>query len=469
MIFAIDPQNMSTVKPSIPKGTRDFSPADISKRNYLKAQLTAVFENFGFQPIETPSFERSETLLGKYGEEGDRLIFKILNSGDKVKNADLQALQKEELAKFSNSLSQKALRYDLTVPFARYVAQYQNDIVFPFRRYQIQTVWRADRPQHGRFQEFLQCDADVVGERSLWQEVEGVLLYDRVFSKLDLKDVQVHLNHRKILAGVAQCIGAESQLINFTVALDKLSKIGKDGVIKELQSKGFTSIAIERLKPFLSLEGDFETQVTTVAKALEGIQIAEEGIEELKFIYDQLNRQSLNAVSLRFDVTLARGLNYYTGLILEVMPPEGIKMGSIGGGGRYDKLTDLFGLKNTSGFGISFGFDRIFLVLEELNLFPNTLNNKTQVLFLNFGGDSASFCFDQLTNLRDQDFPCELYPNPVKLKKQLNYADQRSIPYVVMLGSEELQKEIFVVKNMMNGSQSEHPIIEMLQVVRQLG
>ena len=228
---------MSTVKPSIPKGTRDFSPAVLSRRNYLKSQLTAAFENFGFQPIETPSFERSETLLGKYGEEGDRLIFKILNSGDKVKNADLEALQNGELSKFSNSLSQKALRYDLTVPFARYVAQYQNDIVFPFRRYQIQTVWRADRPQHGRFQEFLQCDADVVGERSLWQEVEGVLLYDRVFSRLKLKGVQVHLNHRKILAGIAQCIGAESQLINFTVALDKLSKIGKDGVIKELQSK----------------------------------------------------------------------------------------------------------------------------------------------------------------------------------------------------------------------------------------
>lgn len=468
MIFAIDPQNMSTVKPSIPKGTRDFSPAVISKRNYLKAQLTAVFENFGFQPIETPSFERSETLLGKYGEEGDRLIFKILNSGDKVKNADLQALQKEELAKFSNSLSQKALRYDLTVPFARYVAQYQNDIVFPFRRYQIQTVWRADRPQHGRFQEFLQCDADVVGERSLWQEVEGVLLYDRVFSKLDLKDVQVHLNHRKILAGVAQCIGAESQLINFTVALDKLSKIGKDGVIKELQSKGFTSIAIERLKPFLSLEGDFETQLTTVAKALEGIEIAEEGIEELKFIHDQLNRQSLNAVSLRFDVTLARGLNYYTGLILEVMPPEGIKMGSIGGGGRYDKLTDLFGLKNTSGFGISFGFDRIFLVLEELNLFPSNLDEKTKLMFSNFGDDSVGFCFDQLTKLRDNQFACELYPKPVKLKKQLNYANQRSIPYVVILGSEEMQKEVFVLKNMGSGTQTEHPIAQMLEVLQDL-
>jgi histidyl-tRNA synthetase len=460
---------MSSVKPSIPKGTRDFSSAVLAKRNYLKAQLITAFENFGFEPIETPSFERSESLLGKYGDEGDRLIFKILNSGDKVKNADLQALEKGELAKFSQSLSQKALRYDLTVPFARYVAQYQNDIQFPFRRYQMQNVWRADRPQHGRFQEFLQCDADVVGERSLWQEVEGVLLYDRVFSKLKLKEVKIHLNHRKILAGIAQCIGAESQLIDFTVALDKLSKIGVDGVANELQTKGFLADAIKRLEPFLSLKGDFESQLATVSEALKDIDIAQKGIEELKFIYNELNKQSLNSVSLTFNVTLARGLNYYTGLILEVMPPEGIKMGSIGGGGRYDNLTDLFGLKNTSGFGISFGFDRIFLVLEELNLFPNTLNNKTQVLFLNFGGDSASFCFDQLTKLRDQDFPCELYPNPVKLKKQLNYADQRSIPYIVMLGSEELQKEIFVVKNMMNRSQSEHPIIEMLQVVRQLG
>ena len=459
---------MSSVKPSIPKGTRDFSPTVLAKRNYLKDQLIDAFERYGFQPIETPSFERSETLLGKYGDEGDRLIFKILNSGDKVKNADLEALQKGELSKFSNSLSQKALRYDLTVPFARYVAQYQNDIVFPFRRYQIQTVWRADRPQHGRFQEFLQCDADVVGERSLWQEVEGVLLYDRVFSKLKLKGLQVHLNHRKILAGIAQCIGAESQLINFTVALDKLSKIGKEGVIKELQSKGFSPESIERLQAFLSLEGDFETQISTVARALEGIEIAQEGIEELKFIYDQLKRQSLKTVSLKFDVTLARGLNYYTGLILEVTPPDGVKMGSIGGGGRYDKLTDLFGLKNTSGFGISFGFDRIYLVLEELNLFPATLDHKTQLMFLNFGDDSASFCFDQLIKLRDQELSCELYPKPAKLKKQLNYANQRSIPYVVIMGSEEMQKEVFVLKNMVTGSETEYPLAQMQKIIEEL-
>ena len=459
---------MSSVKPSIPKGTRDFSPTVLAKRNYLKDQLIDAFERYGFQPIETPSFERSETLLGKYGDEGDRLIFKILNSGDKVKNADLEALQKGELSKFSNSLSQKALRYDLTVPFARYVAQYQNDIVFPFRRYQIQTVWRADRPQHGRFQEFLQCDADVVGERSLWQEVEGVLLSDRVFSKLKLKGVQVHLNHRKILAGIAQCIGAESQLINFTVALDKLSKIGKEGVIKELQSKGFSPESIERLQAFLSLEGDFETQISAVARALEGIEIAQEGIEELKFIYDQLKRQSLKTVSLKFDVTLARGLNYYTGLILEVTPPDGVKMGSIGGGGRYDKLTDLFGLKNTSGFGISFGFDRIYLVLEELNLFPATLDHKTQLMFLNFGDDSASFCFDQLIKLRDQELSCELYPKPAKLKKQLNYANQRSIPYVVIMGSEEMQKEVFVLKNMVTGSETEYPLAQMQKIIEEL-
>jgi len=459
---------MTNLKPSIPKGTRDFSPETLSKRNFLKAQLTAAFECFGFQPIETPSFERSETLLGKYGEEGDRLIFRILNSGDKVKNADLEALNQGNLSGFSNSVSQKALRYDLTVPFARYVAQYQNDIQFPFRRYQIQNVWRADRPQHGRFQEFLQCDADVVGERSLWQEIEGVLLYDRVFSGLRLKGVKIHLNHRKILAGIASCIGAESQLIDFTVALDKLSKIGKEGVINELQSKGFSADTLDRLQPFLSLKGDFLKQLSLVEEALKDIEIAQEGVEELKFIYEQLARQNLNAISVQFDVTLARGLNYYTGLILEVLPPEGIKIGSLGGGGRYDNLTDLFGLKNTSGFGISFGFDRIYLVLEELKLFPSTLATSSQVLFLNFGEDTANLCFDELMKLRNFNLACELYPNAAKLKKQLNYADQRSIPFVVILGSEEMKKGVFVLKNMTNGNQSEHPISRMTAVLQEL-
>lgn len=459
---------MKVVKPSIPKGTRDFSPEVLAKRNYLKAKLTAAFECFGFLPIETPSFERTETLLGKYGEEGDRLIFKILNSGEKVKTADLEALKKGAYAQFSNSLSQKALRYDLTVPFARYVAQYQNEISFPFRRYQMQNVWRADRPQHGRFQEFLQCDADVVGERSLWQEVEGILLYDLVFSQLQLQGVKVHLNHRKILAGLASYIGAESQLIDFTVALDKLGKIGQQGVIDILKTKGFSQKAIDRLEVFLDLEGDFESQLSLVAEALKEMKVAQEGIVELEFIYNQLKRRSLDAISICFDLTLARGLNYYTGAILEVAPPQGVNMGSIGGGGRYDKLTDLFGLKNTSGFGISFGFDRIFLVLEQLGLFPDTLGRQTTVLFVNFGGESEPFCFDQVMDLRDAQMGCELYPTPVKIKKQLNYANQRSIPYVIMLGPEELQKKIFVLKNMETGEQSEYPIDKLGKVLEVL-
>ncbi len=434
----------------------------------MKDKLVATFEHFGFQPIETPSFERSETLLGKYGEEGDRLIFKILNSGEKVKNADLQALEAGDFQKFSNSLSQKALRYDLTVPFARYVAQNRNEIQFPFRRYQIQNVWRADRPQHGRFQEFLQCDADVVGERSLWQEIEGILLYDRVFSKLNLKGVSIHLNHRKILAGIAQLIGAESQLIDFTVALDKLSKIGEEGVINELLEKGFEQEAIERLKPFLSLTGDFESRLSQVTGALAGIEIAAEGIEELKFIYHQLSEKTLSAVSLAFDVTLARGLNYYTGLILEVMPPKEVKMGSIGGGGRYDKLTDLFGLKNTSGFGISFGFDRIFLVMEELGLFPESLKTQSRFLFLNFGEQAAEFCFEKLMLLRDHEISCEFYPTPAKLKKQMNYADQRAIPYVLMIGSEEIKKGVFVLKDMKTGDQSEHSLASLMSTLEKL-
>lgn len=467
-IFVLYQYNMSRVKPSIAKGTRDFSPEILNRRNFLKSHLVDVFESFGFQPIETPSFERSETLLGKYGEEGDRLIFKILNSGDKVRNADLEALQKGALAQFSNSLSQKALRYDLTVPFARYVAQYQNDLQFPFRRYQIQNVWRADRPQHGRFQEFLQCDADVVGEKSLWQEIEGILIYDRVFSKLGLKGIQIQLNHRKILAGIAQCIGVESQLIDFTVALDKLSKIGEQGVIEELKKKGFSMDSLSRLRPFLSLEGDFETQLSAVAKILESFDDAHEGIDELRFIFEQLKRQSLKAVCLSLDITLARGLNYYTGLILEVIPPGEIKMGSIGGGGRYDHLTDLFGLKNTSGFGISFGFDRIYLVMEELDLFPSSLNQNTQLLFLNFGRETAEVCFETLTKLRDQQLPSEIYPVAAKLKKQLNYADQRSIPHVVILGPEEFQNGIFILKEMKTGKQSEYSISEMLQVLGQL-
>ena len=459
---------MSSKKPSIPKGTRDFSPKELVKRNYLKQHLIAAFENYGFQTIETPSFERSETLMGKYGQEGDRLIFKILNSGDKVKLADLKALEEGNLPQFSNSLSEKALRYDLTVPFARYVAQHQNEIQFPFRRYQIQTVWRADRPQHGRFQEFLQCDADVVGERSIWQEIEAILLYDQVFSDLNLDGVTIHLNHRKLLAGIAKLIGVESKLIEFTVALDKLDKIGQQGVIDELTAKGFSSDAIDRLNPILELDGSFDSQLKTITQILNAIDTAQEGLEELSFINEYFKANTLKKVKVDLDVTLARGLNYYTGLILEVAPPTEVKMGSIGGGGRYDNLTDLFGLKNTSGFGISFGFDRIYLVLEELNLFPKTLANQPRFLFLNFGKETAACSFEYLMKLREEGIVSEFYPTDSKLKKQFIYANQRSIPFVIMIGSEEFKNQEFILKEMDTGAQSQYPLKELIQKIKEI-
>ena len=459
---------MSSKKPSIPKGTRDFSPKELVKRNYLKQHLIAAFENYGFQTIETPSLERSETLMGKYGQEGDRLIFKILNSGDKVKSADLKAFEEGNLSQFSNSLSEKALRYDLTVPFARYVAQHQNEIQFPFRRYQIQTVWRADRPQHGRFQEFLQCDADVVGERSIWQEIEAILLYDQVFSDLNLDGVTIHLNHRKLLAGIAKLIGVESKLIEFTVALDKLDKIGQQGVIDELIAKGFSSDAIDRLNPILELDGSFDSQLKTITQILNEIDVAQDGLEELSFINEYFKANTLKKVKVDIDVTLARGLNYYTGLILEVASPTAVKMGSIGGGGRYDNLTDLFGLKNTSGFGISFGFDRIYLVLEELNLFPKTLANQPRFLFLNFGEETAACSFEYLMKLRGEGIVSEFYPTASKLKKQFIYANQRSIPFVIMIGSAEFKNKEFILKEMDTGAQFQYPLKELIQKIKEM-
>ena len=459
---------MSSKKPSIPKGTRDFSPKELVKRNYLKQHLIAAFENYGFQTIETPSLERSETLMGKYGQEGDRLIFKILNSGDKVKSADLKAFEEGNLSQFSNSLSEKALRYDLTVPFARYVAQHQNEIQFPFRRYQIQTVWRADRPQHGRFQEFLQCDADVVGERSIWQEIEAILLYDQVFSDLNLDGVTIHLNHRKLLAGIAKLIGVESKLIEFTVVLDKLDKIGQQGVIDELIAKGFSSDAIDRLNPILELDGSFDSQLKTITQILNEIDVAQDGLEELSFINEYFKANTLKKVKVDLDVTLARGLNYYTGLILEVASPTAVKMGSIGGGGRYDNLTDLFGLKNTSGFGISFGFDRIYLVLEELNLFPKTLANQPRFLFLNFGEETAACSFEYLMKLRGEGIVSEFYPTASKLKKQFIYANQRSIPFVIMIGSAEFKNKEFILKEMDTGAQFQYPLKELIQKIKEM-
>ena len=440
-------------KPRISKGTRDFSPKQLANRDYIFSTIKSNFKKFGFQPIETPSFELSETLLGKYGEEGDRLIFKILNSGDKVKKADLQALTDGNLSKFSNSLTEKALRYDLTVPFARYVAQYQNDIVFPFKRYQIQPVWRADRPQKGRFQEFYQCDADVVGSKSLWQEVEFIQLYDAVFTDLNLQGVTIKINNRKILAGIAELIGAQDKLIDFTVALDKLDKIGEAKVKDEMLAKGISADGISKLQPLFNLSGNFNDQLQSLKSILKSSVEGLKGVEELEFIASSIKSIGLKTTSLQMDVTLARGLNYYTGAIFEVSAPATVQMGSIGGGGRYDDLTGIFGLKDVSGVGISFGLDRIYLVLEELNLFPSHKSISTKVLFINFGTEESLYCLKAIALLRSKFIATELYPDPAKLKKQMIYCNKREIPFVVMVGASEIEQNKYMLKDMLSGEQ----------------
>jgi len=440
-------------KPRISKGTRDFNSQQIANREYIFRTIKSNFKSFGFEPIETPSFELSETLLGKYGAEGDRLIFKLLNSGEKVKKADLNALKENNLTRFSNSLSEKALRYDLTVPFARYVSQYQNDITFPFKRYQIQPVWRADRPQKGRFQEFYQCDADAVGSNSLWQEVEFIQLYDAVFSDLKLDGVTIKINNRKILAAIAETIGAQEQLIDFTVALDKLDKIGPERVKEEMLKNGISSVGIQRLEPLFSLRGGFKAQLTALKSIIGNSEIGRNGISELDFISNTIEKLGLKSASLQLDVTLARGLNYYTGAIFEVAAPQGVAMGSIGGGGRYDDLTGIFGLKGISGVGISFGLDRIALVLDELDLFPKNINPPSKVLFTNFGSDESLFSYQTIQKLRTCGVSAELYPDAAKLKKQITYANKRNIPYVVLVGDQELSNQNFTLKNMVSGAQ----------------
>ena len=453
------------IKPATSKGTRDFSSEELAKRTYIKNILQNAFECFGFSPIETPTFERLETLTGVYGEEGERLLFKILNSGEKIKKADTEALARGENQKFIHSVSEKALRYDLTVPFARFVAQHRNELTFPFRRYQIQPVWRADRPQHGRFQEFYQCDADIVGDRSLWQEVEVLSLYDRAFADLNLPGVVLKINHRKILAGIAGLLGAESRLVDFTVALDKIDKIGKEGVFKELSERGFEVDSLSVLDQLVALEGDAEHQLTELKSLFSNQPEGLEGVEEIEFISSQLRDNPLQATELKFDLTLARGLHYYTGMIVEVAPPVQVKMGSIGGGGRYDDLTGVFGLKDMSGIGISFGFERIYLVMEALDLFPKTLLKRPQVLFANFGGAAVQSAYAFLHKLRNQNISCELYPTEAKLKKQLGYANTKQIQKVILIGPEELAEKIFVLKDMETGIQSTHPLTDMVPLL----
>ncbi|HQZ24849.1 MAG TPA: histidine--tRNA ligase [Flavobacterium sp.] len=563
-------------KPSIPKGTRDFSPAEVAKRQYIIATIKSNFEKFGFQPIETPSFENSETLMGKYGEEGDRLIFKILNSGEYLssfnylikaylkaiyinvlielskrineddeniadkklniimksllnrkfiqtivdgvnkKNSEFElynfysaslsksieleinSLRKSEYIKsvffkeiltecsdcaideskkfkdfvdklstdtfgrwfgsisskyLTNQLSEKALRYDLTVPFARYVVQHQSEIEFPFKRYQIQPVWRADRPQKGRFREFFQCDADVVGSKSLWQEVELVQLYDSVFTQLGLEGVTIKINNRKILSGIAEVIGAKDKLIDFTVALDKLDKIGEDGVKKEMIEKGIGESAIEKVQPLFNFTGSISEKIEKLSALLAESEEGMKGVEELRFICDNVTNLGLNKAVLDLDVTLARGLNYYTGAIFEVAAPKTVSMGSIGGGGRYDDLTGIFGLKDMSGVGISFGLDRIYLVVEELNLFPETVTSTSKALFINYGEKEAFYSMKAITKLRSFGIKVELYPDSVKVGKQFQHADKRGIPFAVIVGETEMKEGKFALKNLISGEQ----------------
>ncbi len=567
-------------KPSIPKGTRDFNPIEVAKRNYIFDTIKAQFQHFGFQPIETPSFENSETLMGKYGDEGDRLIFKILNSGDFLRNVELSSkflkeifkkclentflviykkkfenvskdefeneIDSENLVKFfekslfsnelflntfsnnvikkiksefnkkepyiffaiakymektvvdndnllkyslifskvteraifanvfiednfkdvANKISEKALRYDLTVPFARYVVQHQNEIDFPFKRYQMQPVWRADRPQKGRFREFYQCDADVVGSQSLWQEVEFVQLYDAVFSALKLEGVTIKINNRKILSGIAEVIGAQDKLIDFTVALDKLDKIGEEKVKEEMLSKGISKEGIEKLQPLFELQGDFSEQIEALKAILSVSEEGKKGIEELEFINTAVSELKLQTAKLQLDVTLARGLDYYTGAIFEVSAPEGVKMGSIGGGGRYDDLTGIFGLKDVSGVGISFGLDRIYLVLEELNLFPETISESIKVLCINFGEAEALTCLKAIKVLRAHGINAELYPDAAKMKKQMNYANKRAVPYVVLVGESEMSSNTFTLKNMANGEQQQLSLEDLITTLQ---
>ncbi len=453
-------------KPSLPKGTRDFSSQDVAKRTYITKILRESFEHFGFQPIETPSFERSETLMGKYGEEGDRLIFKILNSGDFLAKADQALLENRKSTQITSQISEKALRYDLTVPFARYVVQHQNELSFPFKRYQIQPVWRADRPQKGRFREFYQCDADVVGSQSLWQEVELILLYDRAFHALGLNGVTIHMNNRKILSGIAEVIGAADQLIDFTVALDKLDKIGRDRVEEEMRHKGISDEAISKLAPLFETQKDNASQLTSLDHLLRDSQVGKQGIEELRFVLDAINDLTLRASNLSINLTLARGLNYYTGAIFEVSAPEGIELGSIGGGGRYDDLTGIFGLKGMSGIGMSFGLDRIYMVLEAMDLFPVHVMENTRVMFVNFGDVEAAYAMRALSDLRDVGISCELYPDAAKMGKQMAYADKRGIPFVVMAGSQEIQESNYTVKCLSDGEQKTVTLGELIDALK---
>ena len=437
-------------KPSIPKGTRDFGPEEMAKRNYIFNTIKDVYALYGFEQIETPAMETLQTLMGKYGEEGDKLLFKILNSGDYLNKISDEELNERNSLHLASKLCEKGLRYDLTVPFARYVVMHRDELQLPFKRYQIQPVWRADRPQKGRYREFYQCDADVVGSDSLLNEVELMQIVDTVFTKFGIR-IQIKINNRKILSGIAEVLDEADKIIDITVAIDKLEKIGLENVNAELKAGGITDEAIEKLQPILTMQGSNEDKLKTIEKVLESSEVGLKGVEETRFILDTLNSVGLNN-EIQLDLTLARGLNYYTGAIFEVKALD-TPMGSITGGGRYDNLTGIFGMPGLSGVGISFGADRIYDVLNTLELYPKEMLSSTQVLFINFGEKETAYCLPFIAEIRKSGIRAEIFPDKAKMKRQMNYANAKNIPYVVFAGEDEIKKGKLMLKDMQSGEQ----------------
>ena len=449
-------------KPSIPKGTRDFSPIEMAKRNYIFNTIRSVYALYGFEQIETPSIETLQTLMGKYGEEGDKLLFKILNSGDYLSGVTSEELEDRNSLRLASRICEKGLRYDLTVPFARYVVMHRNDLQLPFKRYQIQPVWRADRPQKGRYREFYQCDADVVGSDSLLNEVELMQIVDTVFTRFGIR-VQIKINNRKILTGIAETIGAADKIVDITVAIDKLDKIGIDNVNEELRASGLSDDSIMKLQPILSLDGANDEKLSVISGVLRDSEIGQKGIEECRFILDTLKTVGLRN-EIQLDLSLARGLNYYTGAIFEVKALD-TPIGSITGGGRYDNLTGIFGMPGISGVGISFGADRIYDVLNSLNLYPTDAVSSTQVLVINFGEKEAVYCLTLINRLREAGIRVEIYPDSAKMKKQMSYANNKSIPFVALIGENEIKESKITLKNMSTGEQNLITIEEMIDIV----
>ncbi|MBQ2673528.1 MAG: histidine--tRNA ligase [Prevotella sp.] len=449
-------------KPSIPKGTRDFGPIEMAKRNYIFNTIREVYALYGFQQIETPAMETLGTLMGKYGEEGDKLLFKVLNSGDCLAKVSDEELQERNTLHLASKMCEKGLRYDLTVPFARYVVMHREELQLPFKRYQIQPVWRADRPQKGRYREFYQCDADVVGSDSLLNEVELMQIVDTVFTRFGIR-VQIKINNRKILSGIAEVIGAADKIVDITVAIDKLDKIGIDNVNAELREDGLTEEQIQKLQPIISLEGSNDEKLDTIVDVLKDSETGQKGVEECRFILDTLKTVGLKN-DIQLDLTLARGLNYYTGAIFEVKALD-VQIGSITGGGRYDNLTGIFGMPGLSGVGISFGADRIYDVLNQLNLYPKDSVTTTQLLFINFGDQETAYCLPIINQVRARGIRAELYPDAAKMKKQMSYANAKQIPYVALAGENEMAAGKITLKNMETGEQQMLTPEELIQVL----